>query len=110
MFRSLVRRLRAERKECAFWDIVVGREVWVYEYKGEQWLGHSRLGMWMKRQPSREELLQVLNDLRSKLADVWADRVCAVPDGGCGACWVCRLEKAMDEAVQELLFPAEDAK
>lgn len=43
------KRFLAKRKECAFVDIVVHREVWVYEYKGEQWLGLSRFGFWMKR-------------------------------------------------------------
>lgn len=49
LIKTIWRRLRAERGECAFIDMVVHKEVWVWRYAGKEWLGHSRWSMWMER-------------------------------------------------------------
>lgn len=46
-------RWRASREHCAFVDVVVGREVWVWRTEdGREWLGFSRFSMWMQRPSS----------------------------------------------------------
>lgn len=101
----LIARLRARRVGRLFVDVVSDRDVWAWETRdGKQYLGDSRWGMWVERRHStnRDEMRLRLQALRFDLGQEWSARYCAVPDGGCGACWVCRLEERLDEAIEEL--------
>lgn len=45
----MFKRFRAKRTSCLFVDKVNHREVWLWEYKGRQWMGQSRFGLWVPR-------------------------------------------------------------
>lgn len=49
MASALFARVFAERVECRFVDRVSHREVWLYRWRGSEWLADGRLGMWMAR-------------------------------------------------------------
>lgn len=47
---KMIARIMAKRGECLFVDRVNHREVWVWRYAGEEWMGQSRFGMWVERE------------------------------------------------------------
>lgn len=51
---KFIARFRARKGQCLFTDMVSGKRVYVYRWRGMEWCGDGRIGMWMERSSGRK--------------------------------------------------------